>query len=204
MTDAQLVVGVVVGAHGVRGGLRVKMFDAETALPKGLAIQLRRPDADGVDTAVVADFSRVPHTTKARMYIEGVADKDGADALRGVEIRVDRQDLPDLEDDEFYLTDAVGLPVVRDGPGPTELGTVIGVVSNGPQDLLEVACSVGGRRKTWLLPVVPGFVLDLDEHRVLVEVGDDYLPEGFGQPRRLRGARAGDSPEAPDEGDSGD
>lgn len=177
MSESRLAVGVVVGAHGVRGGLRLKMFDTETNLPEGIPIRLQHPEGHR-DVAVVS-FARVPGSPKARLVVEGIDTRDRADGLRGAEVLVSRDALPALAEDEFYLEDAIGLPVVRDAAQPSGLGTVIGVVSNGPQDLLEVACTVRGRRKTWLLPVVPGFVVDVDGVRVLVDVPDDFLPSGF-------------------------
>ena len=116
-----------------------------------------------------------------RVQLVGVTDRDQAEALRGRELWLARADLPALARDEFYLADIIGLPVERVRPdGRVQpLGTVVGLTSNGAQDLLEVEFQVEGRRPdTWLLPALPQFIVEV-EGRVLVDLPLGMLPDSL-------------------------
>ena len=74
---------------------------------------------------------------------EGVSDRSAAEALRGSLVEIDRDQLPPLEDGEYYHADLVGLPCVDEFGGA--LGTVVSVENFGAGDLLEVERSTGQR-----------------------------------------------------------
>lgn len=175
-----LDVGYVAGAHGVRGGLRIKLHDPDSiALRPGTTIELRR-DGESIGRHEVRDASSVPGKPGLlRVTLEGVGHRDAADALRGCTIAIDRDQLPDLEDDEFYLADAIGLPVQR-AAQPTALGTIVGLSTNGVQDLFEVQwVDDADHKHDWLLPVLPAFIVEIDEARVLVDVPPGFLPDAL-------------------------
>jgi 16S rRNA processing protein RimM len=102
---------------------------------------------------------------------EGVQGREGADALRGVELRVDRELLPDLPGDEVYLADLEGLEVRFED---RVVGTVQKVITYPSVMCLEVRGGEGTRE----LPMVPPWVaeLDVDEGWVRCESWDD-VPE---------------------------
>ena len=76
-----------------------------------------------------------------------IATKEEADALRGLKLFVPRDRLPEPEEDEFYLTDLIGLEA-RDPSGAT-LGRVKAIQNFGASDMLEIAPAAGG--PTWYL-----------------------------------------------------
>jgi 16S rRNA processing protein RimM len=173
--DAQhLQLGYVAGPHGVLGGLKVKLFNADsTAIDVGVALVLRLPDGPARNF-VVSRVAVAPGTGVLRVWFEGVDGREAAEALRGHELWIDRAQLPALADDEYYLADLVGLEVVRERDGVCEsLGRITGVTSNTAQDLLCVR--LHGRE--WLLPALPPFIVAIEAQRVLVDVHDDMLPE---------------------------
>jgi 16S rRNA processing protein RimM len=177
-----LVVGYVARAHGIAGGLRVRMHNpASEALVPGRMVTLRRDDAV-VQTHVVESAQPVPGKAgHRRVTLVGVGHRDQADALRGCELLVAREHLPTLSSDEFYLADAVGLPVQRQrGEQLQALGTIVGLTSNGVQDLFEVQWREGGGSAgTWLLPVLPQHIIELDAQRVLVDLPLGLLPDAL-------------------------
>lgn len=178
-----LDVGYVAGAHGVRGALRIKLHDPDSiALRPGTMIELRR-DGESIGRHEVRDASAVPGKPGlVRVTLEGVDHRDAVDALRGCTITIDRDQLPDLEDDEFYLADAIGLPVQR-AAQPADLGTIVGLSSNGVQDLFEVQwVDDAGHEHDWLLPVLPEFIVEIDETRVLVDVPPGFVPDALEEP----------------------
>lgn len=179
--------GYVAGVHGVRGAIRVKLFNAKSSvLAPGVAIRLCPRDGDPAVSAAIA-VERVapkPGTDLWRLWLDGVDSREAADALRGRELWVARAELPDLDDDEFYLADLIGFEVVRRGGGGDDernsegieaLGEITGVTTNTAQELLCVRLA----GDEWLLPALPPFIVELalDEGRVVVDVDDEMLPE---------------------------
>lgn len=179
-SSESLAVAVVVGAHGIRGWVRVHLHaPGSKALRPGLGVRLRTSQAERISKILGVD--PVPGKPMARVHLEGVTDRDQAEALRGHELWLARGDLPPLAADEFYLADLIGLAVERVRPdGRVQpLGTVIALTSNGAQDLLEVEYQPPGRRAdTWLLPVLPQFISEI-AGRLRVELPIGMLPDAL-------------------------
>ncbi len=185
-----LEIGVVAGAHGVRGALRVRLHGLGGALPEpGSRVWVVSRGGAHLD-GTVRRCVPVPGKPMLRLFLAELSRRDEAEALRGASVRVPRGELPPLADDEFYLADAVGLPVRgRVGGEPhDDLGVVAGVLA-GNQDLLVVRTADDVE---WYIPAAAGFVREVDG---AVHVD---LPEGMGpssgarRPVRAKG-RGGDS-----------
>jgi len=180
LADA-LAVAVIVGPHGVRGWVRVHLHAPDSkALRTGLGATLRAQGRPDIVTKLVA-VEPIPGKPMRRVQLAGVTDRDQAEALRGRELWLARKDLPPLKADEVYLADLIGLAVerVRQDGRVQPLGTVIALTSNGAQDLLEVEYEVPGRRPdTWLLPVLPQFIAEV-EGRLRVELPLGMLPDAL-------------------------
>ena len=170
----------VAGSHGVRGTVRVHLHDAEsTAIRPGRTIMLRR-DGQPEGEYEIASVTGVPgKANRRRVNLEGIGDRDAADALKGTTVFIEREQLEPLAEGEFYLVDAIGLAVQRDRNGHVQaLGKVTGLTTNGAQDLYEVRWRApGGKSKLWLLPVIPQFILEQDTERILVDVPLGFLPD---------------------------
>ncbi len=167
-----LEIGVVAGAHGVRGGLRVRLHGLDAALPEpGEPIWLVPPGA-APRAVTVRRCAPAPGKPLLRLFVAEVTGRDQAQALRGASVRVPRAALPPLADDEFYLADALGLPVrgTVGGQARDDLGVVTGVVA-GPQDLLVVRTRDDVE---WYLPAAAGYVREVDDALHVA------LPEGMG------------------------
>lgn len=190
MANERFEVGVITKPHGIRGGLEAHLFDPESeALAEGRTITLvlkNGPRAGAiVDDFRIVESASVPGSPgRVRLTLEGIDDRNAAERLRGCGIEVARADLPALDEDEFYVADTIGKFVHRRLPGDAVVaddvvvvGKVVGLVTSGPQDLLEVRYrDRNGRARTWLLPVAAGFVVDVGEV-VLVELPDGFLPD---------------------------
>ena len=106
-----LVVGRVVKAHGVTGELvvDVRTDDPETRFSPGTTLRGRAKG--GAERRFVVDSAR-QHSGRLLVRLDGVADRDAADALRGTLFLFDSGDLPPIEDpDEFYDHQLEGLQV---------------------------------------------------------------------------------------------
>jgi len=133
MAEERVCLGVMVGAHGVRGLVKVKSFTED---PADVAAYGPVSDAAG------HRHWRLEVTGQAKgvvlVRIQGVTDRDAAQALHGTRLYVERAALPALEEAEtFYHADLIGLRV-EDGDG-RNLGTVRAVENYGAGDVLDVA-----------------------------------------------------------------
>lgn len=147
------MVAVILGAHGVRGDVRVKSF---TEFPEDAFAYGVLRDAEG---AVLIDplkarpakdhFIVAPKTPKQ---------KEDWDALKGTLLHVSRSALPEIEADEVYANDLIGLLVVN--VAGEELGRLKAVHNFGAGDLIEVEPANGA--KTVFIPFTEEDVPDVD------------------------------------------
>ena len=166
MTD-RICVGAIAGAFGVMGEVRLKSFCAE---PTALADYGPLFTEDGKTSYKITLTRPVAGGLGAR--VTGIKTKEEADALRGVQLYVDRARLPNLPDDEYYHADLIGLEV-RD-TGGVVLGKVLSVNNHGAGDILEI--SGPGTKGPLMVPFTLAAVptVDLMLRRVVVD-----LPEGL-------------------------
>jgi 16S rRNA processing protein RimM len=132
-----ILLGVIIGAQGLRGEVRVKTF---TETPERLAAYgtLRARDGRVFDIAHV----RTLKPDIAVASIEGVGDRTAADSLKGVELFVSRDVLPVPEGDEFYHADLIGLRA-EDAEGRL-IGEVRAIHNFGAGDVIEIVRADGG------------------------------------------------------------
>jgi len=133
----RVLVARIGAAHGVRGDVKLWSFTVDPA-----AIATYRPltDASGVRSFEIETMRPAKDCFVARL--KGVADRNAAEALRNVDLYVERTRLPEPDEaDEFYHADLVGLAAIHlDG---TPLGRVTAVQNFGAGDLLELQPPAG-------------------------------------------------------------
>jgi len=128
--------GIITGAHGVRGQVRVKSFTAE---PTGIAGYGPLADERGERRFALELAGAAKGVLIAR--IEGVTDRDAAERLKGVRLYLDREALPAPGAEEYYLADLVGLAAaLSDG---RKLGMVAAVHDFGAGASIEIAADEG-------------------------------------------------------------
>ena len=141
-SERLVVLGVITGVHGVGGVVKVKSFTRD---PYDIAEY--GPLLLG-DTDRRMEISHMqPHKDVFLVQFEGVAGRSQAEALKSIELKIERDVLPKADDDEFYFADLIGLSVRRDGD--QTIGKIVDVVNFGAGDLLEI--EFDGRKKTELL-----------------------------------------------------
>ncbi len=137
MSARLILVGRVGGAFGVKGEVRLAAYTEE---PMALARYKGLLRKDGSPGLTVASARPVKGGIIARC--PEIADKEAADRLRGLDLYVPRESLPEPDEDEFYLADLVGLAALS--PEGEALGTVKAVHNFGAGDVLEIAPDAGG------------------------------------------------------------
>jgi 16S rRNA processing protein RimM len=127
----QILVARVAGAFGVSGEVRITAF---TETPLALLDYRRLTRADGSAGLTLVSARAVKGGIVARA--KEIQTREQAEALKGVELFVERDALPEPDDDEFYLADLIGLEA-RD-PAGAAVGRVKSVQNFGAGDLLEI------------------------------------------------------------------
>ena len=167
---APICVARIGAAHGVRGAVRLWTFTEDP-----LAVK----DYGPLTTKDGARQFEVTHAREAKDHLvatlKGVATREDAERLNGLELYVPRDRLPETDDGEYYHADLIGLAAVT--TAEQLLGRVIAIHNFGAGDIIEIAPPQGA---TMLLPftnaVVPS--VDLASGRVVIELpqevdGDD-------------------------------
>ena len=149
---SRVCVAAIAGAHGVRGLVKVKSFTEEAS---DVASYGPLSDEAGNRRFEIVVEGSSKGLLIAR--IAGISDRNAAEALRGLRLFVERAALPDLEEETYYHTDLIGLPV-KDAEG-VSLGVVRAIYDFGAGDFLEVLCHDGTER---LLPFTRDVVPDID------------------------------------------
>jgi 16S rRNA processing protein RimM len=153
--------------HGVRGEVRLWTFTAD---PGAVTQYGPLESEDGKRTFEIEKVR--PAKGHLVVRLRGVADRDAAERLTNIKLFVPRERLPEIEADEFYHADLVGLRV-EDKNG-NEIGAVIAVHNFGAGDLLEIQPPEGG---AMLLPftetVVPN--VDIKGGRVVVVLPEETV-----------------------------
>ena len=160
MASAMVCVAQVGAPQGVRGAFRLRCF---TELPESVASY--GPVCDEAGEPLFA--LRVVAAAKGGVIATaaGIADRDAAEALRGLRLYVPRARLPVTDEDEFYHDDLVGL--AAQAPDGTLVGRVVAVHNHGAGDILEVELADG---RTELVPFTRAAVPAVDLAAGTVEV----------------------------------
>lgn len=143
MPDTLIQVGRVAGAFGVRGEVRLSAFTEDPLALVSYKTLLRQDGSPGLTV-----LQGRPAKGGLVCRVKEIETKEQADALRGLRLYVPRAALPEPDEDEFYLTDLIGLKV--ETPEGAPLGTVKSVQDFGAGDILEITPAEGG--PTWYLP----------------------------------------------------
>jgi 16S rRNA processing protein RimM len=151
--SVRILLGHIAGAHGIRGEVLIRTF---TEAPENIGAYGPLADGSGARQFSVKVVRVTPKGVIAR--IPGVTDRNAAEALKGIDLYVDRAQLPAAGDGEFYQADLVGLAAV-DAQG-TAFGSIVAVQNFGAGDLVEVRLT--GSSRTELVPFSDAFVPEVD------------------------------------------
>jgi 16S rRNA processing protein RimM len=148
----ELVVGAIIGTHGLYGELRVRLItddpDHFVSLPRVLVGEQRVPyEIESVR------FSR----GAALVKLDGIDDIETAESIRGAVLRIPGSEARPLGENEYFLYQVVGI-AVRDEAG-SDLGTVTDIIETGANLVFVVTNSAG---KEELYPSIPEVVIDLN------------------------------------------
>ena len=167
---AQICVARIGAAHGVRGAVKLWTFTQDPLAVKAYGPLMTKDGARQFE---------VTHAREAKGHLvatlKGIATRDEAERLNGIELYVAREKLPATDEDEYYHADLIGLAAATSAGEP--LGRVTAIHNFGAGDIIEIAPPHG---PTLLLPftnaVVPS--VDLAAGRVVIELPKEIDGDG--------------------------
>ena len=166
-----LIVGQVVGAHGVRGELKVVLHtDDPHRFGRLEQVYIGLEDQEPVPWLL--EGYRL-HKGRALLRLEGCDDRVAAQALRGYFVQVPLAEAIPLEEDEYFEHQILGLEVWT--TANKHLGRVAEIIHTGANDVYVIDSPKPGQRDI-LIPVIKEVVLEinLEAGHIVVE-----LPEGL-------------------------
>jgi 16S rRNA processing protein RimM len=193
--DDAVEVGRVLGAWGIKGGIRVMPFAKDPqALFSSRRWFIRPPDGpQAVLSTRPGAYPPVLRITSSKEQGDSVVataqelpDRNAAEAMKGARIYIARSSFPTAGDGEFYWIDLIGLDVVnREGQA---LGTVVGLIDTGAHSVLRLrrpdaaapadadAPQAAADESERLIPFVGAFIdgVDLAARRITADWGLDY------------------------------
>ena len=144
----RICLGVIAQAHGVKGLVKILPYGEDPYLIE---------EVEGFDITL-----KNPHGKYFLAEIEGVNSREDVEAIKGTELFIDRDKLPEPDEGEYYIEDLVGIRCVNANSGK-DAGVIIAVHNFGAGDLLEIKPKSG---ETYLIPFN-------DDH--VPEVGDESV-----------------------------
>jgi 16S rRNA processing protein RimM len=169
-------IGQIVKPHGLAGRVKVLSYLESDRLLQSLVDAWIGPSRDSAKRYTIENVRREGRTHFS-LKIEGIEDRNAADALRGLTVSVPCERLETLPEDEYYWEDLIGLAVVTEDGKP--LGRIEGIFPTGSNDVY--VCKAAG--KEILLPAIDEVIrsVNIEAGTVVVrllkglEVGDDAL-----------------------------
>jgi len=157
--DKRICIGAIVGVHGIKGEVKVKSFtEPDTNVDKYGVVE----NKNGNRTFELKVVGRSKELL--RVKIKGVNDRTTAETLIGNGFYINRDVLPELDDeDEFYEADLIGLDVRQDNQ---VIGTVAGLYNFGAGEIIEIKLKSTGKLE--MLPFTKAYVPE-------IKVSDGYI-----------------------------
>ena len=151
--------------HGVRGAIKLWTFTEDPLAVKAYGPLVTKDGSRSFEVATAREAKGHLVAT-----LKGVASREDAERLNGIELYIAREKLPATDEDEYYHADLIGLAAVTSADEP--LGRVVAIHNFGAGDIIEIAPPHGA---TMLLPftnaVVPS--VDLDGGRVVIALPEE-------------------------------
>jgi 16S rRNA processing protein RimM len=168
-------------AHGLRGGVHVRSFTAD---PQAFATYGPLETEDRAQRLEIESLGIAKDGFIVRFH--GISRREAAEALRNVNLYVEREKLPKPDDGEFYHADLIGLAAVN--ASGEALGEVTAIHNFGAGDIVEIRLSDGG--STMLAfneATVPQ--VDIAGGRIVVELPEEIVADEISASSRPNAAK---------------
>lgn len=172
-----VLVGTILRPHGIQGEVTVALWsDNERRFAPGVEFRATSPSSPAGRPAPARRerLLRIercsPYKGGLRIAFAGIADREAAESLRGLELRVPLADVPEAPAGRYYVFELIGCRCIDESDG--DVGMVVDIHEDGGGTLLEVERD--GLRS--VIPFVEAFLVRVDRDARRIDV---RLPEGL-------------------------
>ena len=165
MKQEKIQIGKIVNAVALKGEVKVYNYSDEGRF-------------DMLENILVEDIEYKIEKVRYQgnmviLKLKGVNDRNAAEALKNQYIYIWESDLPELDEDTYYIRDLIGMTIIDDNG--TTIGLLCDVIQGTAQDLYEIKLKNG---KLGYIPAVAEFVkdIDLDKNIITVKLIEGLLP----------------------------
>lgn len=171
-TQDLIQIGKIVGAHGIRGAVKVRSFsDSTDCYNKRSDLMIFNADGRRLDHRI--EWAR-PYKNGMRLGIEDITTRNQAEALVGCGIYIARTCLPSLDPDTNYWIDLIGMAVYT--TDDEYIGCICDIIVTGANDVYVVKTPEGYVTDEILLPAIASVVIEVDVPGKRMRVN---VPEGL-------------------------
>lgn len=166
-----LVIGRLLAPHGVRGWIKFRSFTEDPIACFDFSPWTIR--SSGSPRLPVREIEVLECREQGELFLlrlAGVDDRDQAQRLSGSDVSVPVNELPELDDSEYYWRELIGMSVRNSGG--TSLGQVTDVMDNGAHDVLVVQASDRERLIPFLAPYLQS--VERSTRLIVVDWNEDW------------------------------
>ena len=160
----RICVAKIATAHGVKGLVKLHVFAEDIALLKG---KLFTAETGDKTLGIILKNATAKHWLAE---VDGIKDRTEAEKLRGTMLYIDRAALPEADENEYYITDLIGLSVIDEDK--KEIGKAIDAQNFGAGDLLEIQ-PIGA--ESFYLPLNDETIIAVSDKNITVKIPEGLL-----------------------------
>ncbi len=158
--NKKIPLGEILKPHGIKGELKILFYNEESkSLQKDQKVFLESPQKNIIEYKIERIFYSF---RKNRIKFFDINTIDEADDLRGYIVNIDRSDLPEINDSEYYLSDLVGYSLID--KSNKNYGKVIEVLALPANSVLNVSKD----DKEYLIPLIDDVVLEVNQNQKVI------------------------------------
>ncbi|MCR4711458.1 MAG: ribosome maturation factor RimM [Clostridia bacterium] len=172
----KIVIGKIVAPIGIKGEVKVMSYSDDPA-------RFSRLEKVYVGTEAeprILEHARVMGRM-AGLKLKGTEDRNAAEGLRGAEIQITEEDLPELPEGTYYVRDLIGLQVIDDASGEP-VGRISDVIQNTAQDIYAITLDGSDLKTPVLVPAVAEFIRAVDVPGRTIRI--HFIPGMISEPVR--------------------
>jgi 16S rRNA processing protein RimM len=167
-----LVVGKIVGSHGIKGNLKIRSYaESDTVFKPGKSILVIQ--AGHIEKKYSIQWVK-PHGKFMLLSLKGIEDRNAADSLVGAGVFIERASLPEPEEGSYYWIDIIGLSVFS--TDDRYIGCIESIMPTGGNDVYVVKNQDISDHHEILIPAIESVVSSIDLKNKIMRVN---LPEGL-------------------------
>jgi 16S rRNA processing protein RimM len=166
--DDFLLVGKIIGVHGIKGALKVFSYCESAAVFQKDAFIYIKKDTVSMEKYKISNSNAYKNIL--RLSVDNISDIDSASVLTGFEIFKKKDEFEKLEDGTYYWFELIGMSVFTDDG--SFLGIIKSVLQTGANDVLVIK----NNHEETLVPAIESVIISVDkkEDKMIIN-----LPEGL-------------------------